>query len=127
MNQPTSLHDNVRGGQTLRKAAGGSKSSERMRASRILEKERWPLLSQRPPSCGSSWIKAMPPPVRISEGRADGILSCSEPPTPARACKPGGVEKQQGGQLRDHPSGLKPQQHGPGEPGPFSRASLASV
>lgn len=84
MDQPTSLRDSVRGGQTLRKAAGGSKSSGRMRASRILE-ERWPLLSQRPPSCGSSWIKAIPPPVRISEGRADGILSCSEPPTPARA------------------------------------------
>ena len=59
----------------------------------------------------------MPPPVRISKERADGILSCSEAPTPTRACKPGGLEKQQGGQLRDHPSGLKPQQHGPGEPG----------
>lgn len=34
-------------------------------------------------------------------------------------CKPGGLEKQQGGQLRDHPRGLKPQQHDPGEPGPF--------
>lgn len=36
-------------------------------------------------------------------------------------CKPGGLEKQQGGQLRDHPRGLKPQQHDPGEPGPFPR------
>ena len=42
-------------------------------------------------------------------------------------CKPGRLEKQQGGQLRDHPRGLKPQQHGPGEPGPFPRAGPTSV
>ena len=37
-------------------------------------------------------------------------------------CKPGGLEKQQGGQLRDHLRGLKPQQHDPGEPGTFSKS-----
>ena len=95
------------------------------RASRILETgetappkpeptQLWSAAGQRP----------CLPPVRISKERADGILSCSEP---ARACKPGGLKKQQGGQLRDHPSGLKPQQHGPGEPGPFARAGPISV